>query len=773
MMRILTAVLALLILLAPDAAFAGPVFFAVLSAGGGVFAAFSATAVGTFLTGTIAGRLLATVALSALQAALAPKPRPPGIQTEVTTAGGTNPSTFILGTYATSGNAVAPPMSHGSAGRTPNAYLTYVIDLGDVAGQTLRRIVVDGTYVAIGATATSDYGRPLLGELEDYAWVTFRDGTQTTADATLMSKYSGYPERPWASDMIGTGVPQAIVTFRYNTEKFTGLPELRFECGGIPVYDPRLDTSVGGSGAHRWATRSTWSASDNPMVLIYNILRGIPLPGLGVWGGGIEAADLPLAAWFAAMNECDVAVSLAAGGTEPAFRAGYEVRVDQTPAEVIEALLAACNGQLAEVGGVWKPRVGGPGLPVMFFSDDDIVVSRSQEFRPFPGFEDRFNGATASYPDPEALWETKEAPPLYNAVWEAEDGGRRLERALALPAAPYPAQVQRLMRADIAEARRFAEHSLVLPPDAAILEPLDAVSWTSTRNGYTAKGFECFEVADDQTRLLQALVIRERDAADHVWTTDDELPWSVASTVTVLPEAQTLEDFAVAGHEIEDAAGNARRPAIRATWDGADQDGVDGVEIEVRLSGGAVVTTWTSPDVAIGEAILSAGLVDDEAYEVRGRPVIDSPADWTAWLAVTTPATRLGQIDLDGRVVKGVVIGPVNIPATVGHVFLTIATGPIDPHQIWTAGVSAELKHTFSTAVLAFEYRFKFAGSWEAWIEAGTLTTTTTWDVDGVRSGFAGQYEDVEYRLVVKTNPTSITNGLRNVYMTAFNVVRT
>jgi hypothetical protein len=138
------------------------------------------------------------------------------------------------------------------------------------------------------------------------------------------------------------------------------------------------------------------------------------------------------------------------------------------------------------------------------------------------------------------------------------------------------------MKADIAEARRFAEHSLVLPPDAAILEPLDAVSWTSARNGYTAKGFECFEVADDQTRLLQALVIRERDAADHVWTTDDELPWSVASTVTVLPVAQTLEDFAVASHEIEDAAGNPRRPAIRATWDGVDQDGVDGVEILLK-----------------------------------------------------------------------------------------------------------------------------------------------------------------------------------------------
>jgi len=643
---ILASLVALpLLALTAGTAEAGPVFLAVLSAGGGVVAAFSATAVGSFLTGTIAGRLLATVVLSALQAALVPKPRQPGIQTEVTTGGSTNPASFILGTYATAGNAAAPPMSHGSTSHTPNAYLTYVIDLGDVPGQTLSRIIVDGSYIDLEPTASSEYGREALAPLETHMWVTYHDGTQTTADATLLDKYATYPERPWAADMIGTGIAHAIVTFRFHPERFSGLPEVRFECGSIPVYDPRADTSVGGSGAQRWADRSTWTGSDNPMVLIYNILRGIALPGLGVWGGGIEAADLPLAAWFAAMNECDVAVPLDAGGTEPAFRAGYEVKVDMRPADVIEALLAACNGQLAEVGGVWKPRVGGPGLPVFFFTDDDIVISRSQEFRPFPGFENRFNAATATYPEPMALWESKPAPPLYNTVWEAEDGGR-LERALDLPAAPYATQVQRLMQADIAETRRFAEHSLVLPPDAAILEPLDAVSWTSARHGYAAKGFECFEVSDDQTRILQALVIRERDAADHVWDVADEQPWSVPSAVTVAPAVLTLQDFAIVAHVVEDGVGNPRRPGLRATWNAAGQDGVEGVEIEVRLAGGAVVTTWTSPDIAAGAAILSAGLVADEAYEGRGRPVIDGPAAWTAWTAVTTPDIPLQTIDI-------------------------------------------------------------------------------------------------------------------------------
>ena len=91
--------------------------------------------------------------------------------------------------------------------------------------------------------------------------------------------------------MIGTGICYAILTFRFNRELFQAYPQCRFEMGGIKLYDPRSDTSVGGSGAQRWADLATWTASDNPMVMTYNIKRGITLPGLGIWGGDAVAAD--------------------------------------------------------------------------------------------------------------------------------------------------------------------------------------------------------------------------------------------------------------------------------------------------------------------------------------------------------------------------------------------------------------------------------------------------------------------------------------------------
>lgn len=188
------------------------------------------------------------------------------------------------------------------------------------------------------------------------------------------------------------------------------------------------------------------------------------------------------------------------------------------------------------------------------------------------------------------MWESKDAPPLYNATFETADQGRQLVAELALPAVPYGDQVQRLMRAYIAEERRFARHVITLPPEALVLAPLDTVAWTSARNGYATKLFEVVEVADDLFTGLQQVSLRERDPADYDWSSTFELPSSPGSGALVVPAALTVPTFALAGVTLDDAAAVARRPALRLSWDGTALDGVPAVEWEVRLNGSVTVT---------------------------------------------------------------------------------------------------------------------------------------------------------------------------------------
>ena len=475
--------------LAPGVAAADPISLAIAAALGGGAAA---TAIATFVV-----RMGVSLILSALASALKPKPKPPGIKTESTTAGGSNPQSFILGTYATAGNLVAPPYSHPNSGKTPNKWLTYVVDVSDVPGVTLARLMVNGNYVDdLQASAGTHDLEGLTTAGKPHVYLTFHDGNQVVADPYMMETYADYPERPWGADMVGTGVAYAVLTFKFDRKVFNSLPTVLFECLGIPVYDPRLDDTVGGVGAQRWDDPTSWAATGNNAVLIYNILRGITLPDGSRWGGNVPADDLPLDSWFAAMNECDLAVALADGGTEPQYRAGLEVGLNEEPAGVIEELLKACSGEISEMGGVYKLRVGPPALPVFFFTDDDVVADQSASLVPHPGLDGVYNAIHATHPAPAAQWQPKDAPARYNAEWEAADGGRQLVADINLPAVTSDTQVQRLMRAWIEDERRFRRHSLTLPPDAAMLEPLDTVAWTSAREGYTAKVFEIGDLSD-------------------------------------------------------------------------------------------------------------------------------------------------------------------------------------------------------------------------------------------------------------------------------------
>lgn len=614
-------------------------------------------AAGTKITaGMILTQLLSSVALSALsQALLAPDaPRQPGIATEVTTQGGTNPQSFVLGRYATAGNEVAPPMSHGETDGTPNAYLTYVHDLGDIAFTALNRLIVNDAYVPLSGAAHADYGTPMAGDIPAGAgWAKVYDGTQTTADAMLVAKYVTYPDRPWSTDMIGRGVPYTILTFRYNREVWNALPRVRYEVDGIALYDPRLDTSVGGSGAHRWGQLGTYEFTRNPVVMIYNILRGIELPDGRIWGGEAGALDLPVTNWMAAMNVCDEAVSLSAGGTEPRYRAGLEVRVSEEPAAVIEELLKACSGQIVETGGVYRIRAGGVGLPVLSITDDDIIVTEAQSFLPFAPLGETYNGLHASYPEPEAFYSATDAPPVTNATYEAEDQGRQLIADLSLSAVPYGLQVQRLTDAWIKEERRLRRHRITLPPRAAKLEPLDSIAWTSAANGYSAKVFEVSAVADSFLTLNQTLMIRERDADDYAWDVADQRSVVVPDFGLVSPPAQSVVGLSVTAVAIEDATGTSRRPAIRVGWTTANIDDVEGVQIEVRVAATEeIVAQFQALDFSAGSVVTESGLVGSTEYQVRARYIVSGTraVSWSSWTSITTLGVFLQNADFAGGV---------------------------------------------------------------------------------------------------------------------------
>ncbi len=623
----------------------------------GIAAAIGGLLGGTFLSGAVGSFLIKAavgIGLNLLASAWAGQPETPSfsIQGQLQ-AGGDVSRSFILGRTATAGSLVYAN-TWGNSGDTPNAYFTQVIALTDLPAQELARVWVNGEKCSfLDGSPHADFGLPveqyrLNGK--DHLWVKFYDGTQSAADAYLVSKVSTEGQ-PYEATRVGVGVSYAICTALIHDELFTGFPSYKFEVLGSRLYDVTKDSTAGGSGTHRVDDPSTWGSDGDelPGVQIQNLLLGLRHGSDWFYGlQGVSAVRMPSENWRPQIGKCRMAVEKPGGGTERQYLSGIEIQVNAPVADAVEALLTACQGRLIDTGGVYNLRVGAPDDAVFAFSDGDILSTEQQSFSPFFGLADTVNGISATYPEPAEGWNSKAAPTLLRPDFEARDGNRRLLANVELGAVRRASQVQRLMKSALEEARRARRHTIVLGPKAWVLEPGDIVAWTSSRNGYDGKLMRVDGVVD-KSNLDVVLDLTEVDPSDYDWQpATDYVPPTFGFLGPVRPSPQVILDWYASPATIDDANGNARRPAIRLGWNGAVDD-VEAVLFQVRLTESAeVVYRGRTDDVASGLILLSQNLLPATAYETRGRyaPKGRRAALWSGWLAVTTPDTRLTDDDV-------------------------------------------------------------------------------------------------------------------------------
>ncbi|MDQ0456052.1 phage tail protein [Rhizobium paknamense] len=561
-------------------------------------------------------------------------------------SGGTVPRSVLFGMTATAGSLVYAN-TWGTAGGTPNAYLSQVIALSDMPSRELLALTVNGVACEIDFdNPHADYGYPVKDYRKDgknYLWIKFYDGSQTVADPFMVSKVSS-SERPYEATRVGHGITYVIATSRVNQELFSGFPSFKFVVLGMRLYDPSKDSSVGGNGTQRWSDASTWGGDGDllPMVQLYNLLRGIRWNGQWLYGlQTVGTRQLPAAHWIRQIGKCRTEIE-GASGAEPTYRSGAEVSVDAQIRDAADAMLTACQGRLAEIGGTYKPYVGVPDDPVLAFTDADIISTQQQSFTPFFGLSNTVNGITASYPSPDDGWSMTEAPPLYSSDYEAEDGGRRLLADVQLDFVPYAEQVQRLIKSALEEARRARRHTFYMPPGFWMLEPGDVISWTSSRNGYATKRFRVDGVLD-QPNLDVVLDLTEVDPTDYSWDSATQYqPPTSGSLVTVRPATQSATGWAVEAGSVTDADSNARKPAIVVSCT-AGLDDVARVWVQVRIAATGVVV-YDSDAQPYNDAakwtLSGSWCLGSTDYEVRGKlvPVSSRATEWSDWIAVTTLA---------------------------------------------------------------------------------------------------------------------------------------
>lgn len=630
----------------------------------GTFLAESAIAVGVLA----AGLAIATeIGVSYALKAIAGNPNQPANQTDSfgvqlkLQSGGAVPRHFPLGRSVTAGQLTYANY-HGGWSGTPNAFLTQVIKVSDLPGCRLVGLWINGARCTIPGGELAGVGQVVAipeffkdrdpnypGSTADHLWVTYYDGTQTTADPYLVSDVSSV-DRPYESTRVGKGCAYVIVRALTNNNIWTSAPQCLFELSSIPLYDPSKDSTAGGDGAQRHSDPSTWGGDGDDLtaVQIYNVLRGIYYEGSWVYGlQNMTSARLPSSNWPVQIQKCREAIN-GASGPEPTYRSGGQINVDTQPMNAIKSYLMACQGRISEIAGFFKIHVGEPDSPVFSFTDADIVSLEPQVYRPFQTLFSSVNGIQARYPDPEQAWAYATAPAYYRSDLEARDGNRRLMATPQFDVVPHPGQVQRLQKSAILEGQRARSHTLVLPPAFWIYEPGDVGAWTSARNDYDAKLFR-IDGATDKANLDAPMTLTEVDPSDFHWDPGEYNPVTGGPTINPRPAPQGVVDWFAEGTSLYDTDAIARRPTLRLAWNG-DQADVSGIQYEVRLKAdNSPVTRGGTEELRAGAIIVQQGILPITLYQARGRYIPSSPRDtlWSDWLDAMTPDVRLSMKDFD------------------------------------------------------------------------------------------------------------------------------
>ena len=621
------------------------------------------------------GQLLAGVALSALSQVVFAQdaPKGPGVVTQSTTRGETTPQSIMLGRYATEGNLAAPVM------KAEGKWHTIVVDLSDHAIEGVTRLYLDGEEMDFGLpdgtvinqhTSTSlgehDAGNGFAAQNAEYrgskgqplVYVRVFDGRQTEADPILLAKHGAEEKRPWKPDMRFRGVPYAVVEAYVGGTKekvLRGIPGVRFEVQGAALYDPRRDGSVGGSGPHRWGQPGTYEYTANPPVMIYNILRGIELEDGSVFGGkSVAAEDLPLDIWIPQMDRADERVGIGGGKVQARYEAGYEIRMatgtpgvnGQTAVEVVQELLKACDGRVAEVAGSWIIRCGRPDAPILSITDADVIVSAEQGFDDEPGGGTLTTAVAGTYISPRAQWEPKESPIRVDGGIEGRIG-RRYADSIDFNAVFAGQQAQRSMKYLLRDAQRLRTHTIVLSAKALGVLQLDTIVWSSVLHSYDAKRFEVASRNIDWMSMNITFVIREVDPTDHDFVESELIETESPAGGPEPRAAITVQNPAASPWSVPDKNGNPVAPAIRGTY---TPDPIwDRVDWKLFLAAdGRLVNDGTVGEPEDGEVIISGIVAQGTDYLLRFYPTArrlkTRPSDL---LPVTTPGIGLAEAMID------------------------------------------------------------------------------------------------------------------------------
>ncbi|GAB3021774.1 phage tail protein [Bowmanella dokdonensis] len=390
-----------------------------------VAVAAGAYAVGVGVASAIAIGVMTAVATNKMIKSMMPDVAAAVAQNQELQVGNQPPARVVVGETIVSGSIIKYYKGQHEDGKEYNHFF---VPLALGVSESVEMYQLDGKNL----TSLTGSGYQIIPRL----------GDQTEALPQALNRMPNVDE-----SFVGFGVTDVYCEFVIDPDVFpNGVQDLKLKVKGRRVYDPRKDSTAGGSGTHRLNDENTWEWTDNAALVNFWWKK---------FGGSIELPDdmFDLANIAAEATICDELTDYIdrEGQTQQQKRYTCNGVIDMTadPEAVEDELLTSCGGRWIESGGKYWLRVAafrGPAVATI------TSVEAKPQRNPYTSLSQRYNTARCSIISRDHYYQATDMTPVVSDfLLNGRDRGVAYERPMKLLYTDNDTMSQRLAVIDMME----------------------------------------------------------------------------------------------------------------------------------------------------------------------------------------------------------------------------------------------------------------------------------------------------------------------------------
>jgi hypothetical protein len=391
----------------------------------------------------------------------------------------------------------------------------------------------------------------------------------------------------WGSNHKLSGVAYLAFKFKWNQDAFNSLPEVKVVLKGKKVYDPRLDSTKGGSGSHRQDTASTWTYSANSSLCLLDYLRnsryGKALPN--------SSFETNYDSFKTSADLCDTQVTPYTGGTDiNLFETNIVLDTEQKLIDNVRELLNPMRAIFTYTQGKYFLIIENTGSSQLSLNKDNIIggIKIFGEKK-----NTKYNRVIGTFVNPEKEWQedTVSFPPADDsglpvedqyATLLAEDNGTNLEGNFSFQGITNPYQAEELCEIILRRSRNALAVEVMVTSEALNLTIGDLVDLTYTTGGFSSKLFRVYGLTINSDSTVSLKLIEHQDNF-YTWSEKAEAPTIADTTLpnpnnVQAPASVTLDD------QLIEYSDGVVITALDVTIGASPDSFVDYYQVEYKLS---------------------------------------------------------------------------------------------------------------------------------------------------------------------------------------------